>query len=88
MWRRLAQRRESEVEEGHLMVDHVHLMLSIPPPGVFDRLHQGEECDRSQRAISSFELEATSCPRWGGMSAIRASSMQTATLGLVAATDC
>ena len=35
--RRLAQRRESEVEEGHLMVDHVHLMLcqgrsKIRPP--------------------------------------------------------
>ena len=29
--RRLAQRRESEVEEGQLMIDHVHLMLSIPP---------------------------------------------------------
>ena len=29
--RRLAQQRESEVEEGHLMVDHVHIMLSIPP---------------------------------------------------------
>ena len=29
--RRLAQHRESEVEEGHLMVDHVHIMLSIPP---------------------------------------------------------
>ena len=29
--RRLAQRRESEVEEGHLMIDPVHLMLSIPP---------------------------------------------------------
>ena len=29
--RRLAQRRECEVEEGHLMVDHMHLMLSIPP---------------------------------------------------------
>ena len=28
---RLAQQRESEVEEGHLMVDHVHIMLSIPP---------------------------------------------------------
>ncbi len=26
--RRLVQRRESEVEEGHLMIDHVHLMLS------------------------------------------------------------
>ena len=29
--RRLAQQRESEVEEGQLMVDHVHIMLSIPP---------------------------------------------------------
>ena len=29
--RRLAHRRESEVEEGHLMIDHVHLMSSIPP---------------------------------------------------------
>ena len=29
--RRLAQQRESEVEEEHLMVDHVHIMLSIPP---------------------------------------------------------
>ena len=29
--RRLAQQRESEVEEGHLLVDHVHIMLSIPP---------------------------------------------------------
>ena len=31
VFRRLARRRESEVEEGHLMVDHVHIMLSIPP---------------------------------------------------------
>ena len=31
VFRRLAERRESEVEEGHLMVDHVHMMLSIPP---------------------------------------------------------
>ena len=29
--RRLARQRESEVEEGHLMADHVHMMLSIPP---------------------------------------------------------
>ena len=31
VFRRLVQRRESEVEEGHLMVDHVQIMLSIPP---------------------------------------------------------
>ena len=29
--RRLAQQRESAVEEGHLLADHVHMMLSIPP---------------------------------------------------------
>ena len=27
----LAQHKESKVEEGHLMADHVHMMLSIPP---------------------------------------------------------
>ena len=31
VFRRLAKQRESEVEEGHLMVDHAHIMLSIPP---------------------------------------------------------
>jgi len=29
--RRLAEQRESRVEEGHLMPDHVHMMLSILP---------------------------------------------------------
>ncbi len=29
--RALARQRESEVEEGHLHQDHVHLLLSIPP---------------------------------------------------------
>ena len=29
--RRLAEQRESRVEEGHLMSDHVHMMISIPP---------------------------------------------------------
>ena len=27
----LAQQKESQVEEGHLMADHVHIMLSVPP---------------------------------------------------------
>ncbi len=29
--RKLAEHRESRVEEGHLMPDHVHMMISIPP---------------------------------------------------------
>ena len=31
VFRRMAQQKESQVEEGHLMSDHVHMMLSIPP---------------------------------------------------------
>ena len=29
--RELARHKESEVEEGHLMGDHVHMLVSIPP---------------------------------------------------------
>ena len=29
--RRLAHQKECEIEEGHLMADHVHMMVSIPP---------------------------------------------------------
>jgi len=31
VFRKLVLQRESRVEEGHLMPDHVHMMLSIPP---------------------------------------------------------
>ena len=31
VFRRLASQKESRVEEGHLMPDHVHMLLSIPP---------------------------------------------------------
>jgi putative transposase len=31
VFRKLAAQKESRVEEGHLMADHVHMMLSIPP---------------------------------------------------------
>jgi len=31
IFRRLARHKESEIEEGHLRPDHVHMMISIPP---------------------------------------------------------
>ena len=31
VFRGLAQHKESQIEEGHLMPDHVHMMISIPP---------------------------------------------------------
>ena len=31
VFRKLAQQKESRIEEGHLMPDHVHMMIAIPP---------------------------------------------------------
>ena len=31
VFRRLAGQRESRIEEGHLMLDHVHMLIAIPP---------------------------------------------------------
>lgn len=31
VFRELARRKECEILEGHVMVDHVHMMISIPP---------------------------------------------------------
>ena len=31
VFRRLAEQKESQIEEGHLMSDHVHMLISIPP---------------------------------------------------------
>ena len=31
VFRRLAEQKESRIEEGHLMLDHVHMMIAIPP---------------------------------------------------------
>ena len=31
VFRALAEQKESRIEEGHLMMDHVHMLISIPP---------------------------------------------------------
>jgi REP-associated tyrosine transposase len=31
VFRELARQKECQVEEGHVMPDHVHIMLSVPP---------------------------------------------------------
>jgi putative transposase len=31
LFKGLANMRESEIEEGHLLPDHVHILISIPP---------------------------------------------------------
>ena len=44
VFRKLAMQKECRVEEGHLMPDHVHMMISTQICGVAsDRVHQREE---------------------------------------------
>jgi putative transposase len=31
VFRKLAEQKECRIEEGHLLSDHVHIMISIPP---------------------------------------------------------
>jgi len=31
VFRKLAEQKQSRIEEGHLQIDHVHMMISIPP---------------------------------------------------------
>lgn len=31
VFRGLAEQKECEIEEGHLMPDHVHMLISVPP---------------------------------------------------------
>ena len=31
VFRKLAEQKESRIEEGHLLLDHVHMLISIPP---------------------------------------------------------
>ena len=31
VFRKLAEQKESQIEEGHVTPDHVHMMISIPP---------------------------------------------------------
>jgi putative transposase len=31
VFRKLASHKESRIEEGHLMPDHVHMLISVPP---------------------------------------------------------
>ena len=46
VFRELAEQRESQILEGHLCPDHVHMMIRIPPKHSVSHVvvHQGQEC--------------------------------------------
>ena len=67
--RRLAEQKESAIEEGHLMPDHVHVLIAIPPKFSVagDRVHQGQErdshCAQLRRAEAELRRAAFLGPR-------------------------
>src|SRR5215471_1656668 len=76
--RDLARQKESIVEEGHLMAEHVHMLLSIPPKysvsGVVGFI-KGKSAiaiarnfmDRAKNFVGqNFWARDTTCQRWGG----------------------
>ena len=79
VFRKLAVQKQSRIAEGHLLPDHVHLMIAIAPKyavaqGVgFSRAKarfSWRECTESRRGILSGSIsgrEDITCPRWAGM---------------------
>jgi hypothetical protein len=54
VFRRLAAQKESRIEEGHLLPDHVHMMIAIPPKHAVSQVVgciQGQERDPCGAAV-------------------------------------
>lgn len=52
--RELARQKECEILEGRMVVDHVHMVISIPPQicsSTSDRVHQRQKCNMSCKDV-------------------------------------
>ena len=78
VFHQLAQRRESQILEGHMVVDHVHMLISIPPKYAVAQVVgyiKGKSAIHIARTAggakgtsraSTFGPGGTSCRRWAG----------------------
>ena len=76
IFRELARQKECEIMEGHLMLDHVHMLISVPPKYAVAQVMGSSrararsilrECMPGEDATSSGSTsgrEATGCRRW------------------------
>ena len=76
VFRRLAEQKESRIEEGHLLPDHVHIMISIPPKYAVSQvvgfikgksaIHLARVYGNGNRILwgSTSGREDISCPWW------------------------
>ena len=79
VFRRLAEPKESRIEEGHLLSDHVHMLISIPPKYAVSQvvgfikgksaIHLARVYGERKRSFvgQHFGREDPSCPQWGEM---------------------
>src|SRR5271156_5851266 len=65
VFRKLALQKESKVEEGHLMPDHVHLLLSIPPKYAVSQVVSSRA--RARSTWLGF-MESANAISWGSIS--------------------
>ena len=78
VFRKLAEQKQSRIEEGHLMPDHVHMMIAIPPKYAVSQvikfiknksaIHLARSyAERSRNFVGQhFWARDTSCRRLGG----------------------
>ena len=59
VFKKLAAQKESRIEEGHLLADHVHMLIAIAEAcgGAGHRVHQGEERDSPGTGVQRAEAE-------------------------------
>jgi putative transposase len=62
VFRRLAEQKESRIEEGHLLADHVHMLISIPPKYAVSQVTMAWSNCSSERRESGFVC-STLCSR-------------------------
>lgn len=58
LFHELARHKECRIEEGHMMGDHVHMLISIPPKYSVSQvigLHQGGKCDPLDQGVRRSE---------------------------------
>ncbi len=79
VFRRLAEQKECRIEEGHLLADHVHIMISIPPKYAVSQwwgssrararsIWLGCTGNESRTTLGKTSgREDISCRQWGGM---------------------
>ena len=56
----LARQKRSQIEAGHMLIDHVHMLISIPPKYAVAEVigvHQGQERDSDSAAVWRAEAE-------------------------------